>query len=63
MSSKFLYSTPTADLASLQDGTFKLNVASATIDELTPNLPVKSDANGKLVSGLIQGSDVNPVDF
>jgi len=50
MSSKFLYSSATTDLSVLQDGTFALKVASATIDELTPNQYVKTDGEGKLVS-------------
>jgi len=50
MSSKFLYSAPTTDLTTLQDGNFNLKVASATIDELTPNQYVKTDTDGKLVS-------------
>ena len=59
MSSKFLYSTTPIDLGVLQDGTFKLNVESAQLSDLTPNLPVKTDINKKLVSGLIQPSDIN----
>ena len=59
MSSKFLYSAPVSDLTTLSDGTFPLDVASAKISELTPNLPIKTDSNGKLVSSLIQPSDIN----
>ena len=59
MSSKFLYSAPVSDLTTLSDGTFALDIASAKISELTPNLPIKTDVNGKLVSSLIQPSDIN----
>ena len=59
MSSKFLYSNQATDFSILQDGTFKLNVESAQLSDLTPNLPVKTDINKKLVSGLIQPSDIN----
>ena len=58
MSSKFLYSSPSVDLTVLQDGTFNLNVATAKVSELTPNKPIKTDGENKLISGLIQPSDI-----
>jgi len=36
-----------------------MNISSANITDLTPGFPVKTDANSKLVSGLIQPSDIN----
>ena len=57
MGSKFL--SAGADLAALTDGTFTLNVASATIQSLTPSLPVRATANRELTSGLIQLADLN----
>ena len=59
MSSKFLQSSTTSDLSTLQNGTFAMNISSANITDLTPGFPVKTDANSKLVSGLIQPSDIN----
>ena len=41
MGSKFL-NGGASDLASLQDGTFPLNVASAIVQNLAPSLPVKT---------------------
>ena len=59
MSSRFLSSDSTANLAALQDGTFELSVASAFVSELTPSLPVKTNADKKLISGLINLNDIN----
>ena len=59
MSSKFLQSSTASDLSTLQNGTFAMNISSANITDLTPGFPVKTDANSKLVSGLIQPSDIN----
>jgi len=59
MSSKFLSSDTSTSLEALIDGTFSLNVASASISDLTPGLPVKTNANKVLVSGLIEPADIN----
>ena len=59
MSSKFLSSDSATSLASLQDGTFNLYVASAELSDLTPGLPVKTNADKKLVSGLIEPDEIN----
>ena len=59
MSSKFLSSDSALGLASLQDGTFNLSVASASMSDLTPGLPVKTNADKKLVSGLIEPDEIN----
>ena len=59
MSSKFLSSDSATDLSALKNGTFELSVASAAVSDLTPSLPVKTNADKKLVSGLIEVSDIN----
>ena len=59
MSSKFLSSDSAPSLASLQDGTFNLSVASASMSDLTPGLPVKTNSDKKLVSGLIEVDEIN----
>jgi hypothetical protein len=59
MSSKFLSSDSATSLASLQDGTFNLSVASASMSDLTPGLPVKTNSDKKLVSGLIEVDEIN----
>jgi hypothetical protein len=59
MSSKFLSSAQTGSLSALQDGTFVINVAEATIQDATPNLPLRTNGDKKIVSGLIQVSDIN----
>ena len=59
MSSKFLSSDSATSLASLQDGTFNLSVASASMSDLTPGLPVKTNSDKKLVSGLIEPDEIN----
>lgn len=58
MGSKFL-GTDSNNLEVLQDGSFVLNVASADIQSLVPNMPVRSSATRELVSGLIGVSDCN----
>jgi hypothetical protein len=59
MSSKFLSSDSATNLSALQDGTFELSVASASVSDLTPSLPVKTNADKKLVSGLIELADID----
>ena len=59
MSSKFISSDSATGLASLQDGTFNLSVASASMSDLTPGLPVKTNSDKKLVSGLIEPDEIN----
>ena len=56
MGSKFL-GTDSNNLEVLQDGSFVLNVASANIQSLVPNMPIRSSATRELVSGLIGVSD------
>ena len=56
MGSKFL-GTGSNDLSALQDGSFVLNVASANIQSLVPNMPIRASATRELVSGLIGVSD------
>ena len=57
MSSKFL--SGGSDLTSLQDGSFALDVSSAIIQGLTPDMPVRTSASKALTSGLIQTADCN----
>jgi len=57
MSSKFL--SGGSDLTSLQDGSFALDVSSAVIQGLTPDMPVRTSASKALTSGLIQTADCN----
>jgi len=45
-------------LNALKNGTFDLNVASAEVQGLLPNYPVKTNASRQLVSGLIGPSDL-----
>ena len=59
MSSRFFYSGSSADLTVLQDGTFDLNAASAKFSDLTPNQPVKTDENKKLISSNLDITDIN----
>ena len=59
MSSKFLSSDSSTNLSALQDGTFELSVASASVSDLTPSLPVKTNTDKKLVSGLIELADID----
>ena len=58
MGSKFL-GTGSNDLSALQDGSFALNVATADIQNLVPNMPVRASATHSLVSGLIEVGDCN----
>jgi hypothetical protein len=58
MGSRFLSGNAT-DLSSLADGSFALNVASAEVQSLSANLPIRTDASRELISGLIQLSDCN----
>ena len=58
MGSKFLDSK-TTNLATLQDGSFPINVSSAIVQSLAPNLPVRTTLNKSIVSGLIGISDVS----
>jgi hypothetical protein len=55
MGSKFLIGG--VDLSALQDGSTPINVATVTVQNLGPNLPVKTDAGKQLTTGLIQLSD------
>lgn len=57
MGSKFLSSDDSLDLTELQTGTFNLNVSSAVIQSLATSLPVRTNADRTLTSGLIQVSD------
>src|SRR5271166_789123 len=41
----------------LTDGTANINIQSAIIQDLLPNLPVRTTVGKKLTSGLIQVSD------
>ena len=61
MGSRFLsVNDSSGGLSSLQDATFDLNVKSAKIEGLTPNLPVKTDtASKKLISAKITLSDID----
>lgn len=61
MGSKFL-STDTNNLIELQDGTFDLNVNDATIQTLTPSMPLKTDASKKLISSNLATSDITGLD-
>ena len=61
MGSRFLsVNDSSGSLSSLQDATFDLNVKSAKIEGLTPNLPIKTDtASKKLISAKITLSDID----
>ena len=56
MSSPFLTDGDT-DLSVLQDGTFTINVAAATVGDTVPGLPLHVDSRRKVTSGLIQLAD------
>ncbi len=56
MSSKFLSGGQFDDLT---NGTFELNVATATVQNLAPGLPVRTAGTRKLTTGLIQLNDCN----
>ena len=57
MGSKFLSGDDSTDLTELQMGSFAINVASAVIQSLAPNLPIRTNADRMLTSGLIQVAD------
>ena len=57
MTSPFLIDGGSTDLASLQDGSFPIYVASAQVGNLAPGLPVRTDASHQLVGGIIQLTD------
>ena len=57
MGSKFFGGSDSVDLTELQLGSFSVNLASAVIQTLAPNLPVRTNADRMLTSGLIQFSD------
>ena len=60
MSSRFLSRDSAVSLGSLQDGSFGLNVKSAKIEDLIPNMPVKTDTESKkLISAKITLSDID----
>ena len=59
MGSKFLESGDATDLSSLQDGSFDAYLGSIRIDDTTPNQTVRINADKKLVSSLIEQSDLN----
>ncbi len=54
MSNRFLI-TNSGDLT---DGTFTLNVNSITCTNMSPSLPVKTDAGGKMISTLLDIADI-----
>ena len=57
MGSKFLAADSAVDLTELQLGTYPINIASAVIQSLAPNLPVRTNADRMVTSGLIQLTD------
>ena len=59
ISSKFLSYGSSASLEELTDGSFNLNVSSVTVGDLVPSLPTKTDADRKLISGLITPADIS----
>ena len=59
MESKFLSSGSNGGLEELQSGNFSVNVASVAIQNLAPSLPIRTNANKELISGLIQLDDCN----
>ena len=59
MGSKFLSSSTAGNLEELQSGNFSVNVASVAIQSLAPSLPLRTNANKELISGLIQLNDCN----
>ena len=53
-------SSSSASFSSLQDATFDLNVKSVKVDDLAPNMPVRTDpTTKKLVSSKIALSDID----
>ena len=59
MGSKFLGGDDSTDLAELQLGTFPINISSAVVQSLAGSLPVRTNADRMLTSGLIQLTDCN----
>ena len=59
MRSKFLSSGSNGGLEELQSGNFSVNVASVAIQSLAPSLPIRTNVNKELISGLIQLNDCN----
>ena len=59
MGSKFLESGDATDLTSLQDGSFPAYLSSLKVDDTTPGQTVRMNADKKLVSTLIEQSDLN----
>ena len=60
MSSKFLDSgSGGGDLSALQNGSFEANLGTLAVDSLTPNDLVRANADKKLISTLVEPSDLN----
>ena len=59
MGSKFLSSSTAGGLEELQSGNFSVNVASIAIQSMAPSLPIRTNPNKELISGLIQLDDCN----
>jgi hypothetical protein len=59
MSNPFLSYGGGGDLASLATGTFDLNVGSVKDQSLVPGMPLKTNANKQLVTGLIGPADIS----
>lgn len=57
--SKFLSTGSSGAITQLQDGTSYINVTTATINGLAPNLPVKSGADRSLTSSLLSAADLD----
>ena len=57
MGSKFLASDSSVDLTELQLGSFAINISTAVIQSLAVNLPIRTNADRMLTSGLIQLTD------
>lgn len=59
-SNKFLSGSDTSNITreSLQNGTTDINAKSLTADNLSPNLPLKTDANGIIYSTKLDVSDI-----
>jgi hypothetical protein len=59
MGSKFLDTGDDTDLSSLQDGSFEAYLGSVRIDNTTPGQTVRMNSDKKLISTLIEESDLN----
>ena len=60
MSSKFLDGgSGGGDLSALQNGSFEANLGTLAVDSLTPNDLVRANADKKLISTLVEPSDLN----